>query len=132
MIHIKIKDNLTQSSTIDALSSMTGESSYHMTFTMMLFWLVLLGQGTFNALIMLAIKHYHLREDIGTWKSSVYFNFAFCAIIYVISAMCYFTCLKAGSYFLRSQAFVLSFFLYLIGQVYCIYYCVQRAKRLDD
>ena len=53
------------------------EESFGFIFFLMGLLVVVLGQGTFNAIVMLAIKQYYFKEDVESWRTTIFFSFTF-------------------------------------------------------
>jgi hypothetical protein len=108
------------------------EESYGFVFFLMGLLVVVLGQGTFNALVMLAIKHYYFKEDVESWRVSIFSSFILCVLVYMAVVLIYWILRPSQSGTLSMIVFTGSILLYLLGQGYAIYYGIRRAMRHED
>ena len=112
------------------------QESFQWMFVMMGFWLVLLGQGTLNALILVAIKSHYFKEDVRSWKTIIFFNFLLTILVYGMVLLLYqllnqWFVLQADFLDITSRSTFISIISYAVGQIMVIFYCVRLAKKLD-
>ena len=107
------------------------QESFHWMFVIMGFWLVLLGQGTLNALILIAIKSYYFKEDVRSWKRIIFFNFILTIAVYGAVLMLYQFLNQLTWVKLDHWSTTMSIISYIIGQITIILYSVHLAKKLD-